>query len=69
MPIRFPTEAANDPDVGAERTPRERKDGTPAPRERGEGASPGDSAKPGQDINQAGFIRERDGDRDPDRER
>jgi len=65
MPIRFPTEAANDPDVGGDRTPRGRA--TPAPRERGEGVSPGDEAKPGQDINQPGFIRERD--RDPDRER
>ncbi|HEY8047529.1 MAG TPA: hypothetical protein VIE63_00035 [Ramlibacter sp.] len=65
MPIRFPTEAANDPDVGGEGTPRGRADGTPQRDRRGE---PGqDDARPGKDINQAGFIRERD--RGPEAER
>ena len=67
MPIRFPTEAANDPSVVGEGTPRGRADRDPAPRDRGEGAERRDDTKPGQDINQAGFVRERD--RDPDRER
>lgn len=67
MPIRFPTEAANDPDVGDEGAPRGRTGETPKPRDRGPGASRSDAPKPGQDINQSGFIRDRD--RDPDRER
>ena len=76
MAIRFPTEAANDPgmkkpsapdaappEVGADGTPR--------------GCVVGlfvlcvfcfvlrtGDAKPGKDINQAGFVRERDTDRD-----
>ena len=60
MPIRFPTEAANDPDVG-------REDGTPQDRERDRGKAQPDDAKPGKDINQAGFVRERDTDADRER--
>ena len=67
MPIRFPTEAANDPVVDGEGTPRGRADGNPPPRDRkGAGAS-ADDGKPGKDINQAGFVRERD--RDPEADR
>jgi hypothetical protein len=66
MPIRFPTEAANDPDVG-DGEPRGRADDKAAPRERGTPAPRRDDAKPGKDINQAGFIRERDRDPDPGR--
>ena len=59
MPIRFPTEAANDPgmprDAGADGTPEARNKRAPEARP--------DEAKPGKDINQAGFVRERDPDR------
>jgi hypothetical protein len=64
MPIRFPTEAANDPgmprDVGADGTPRGRADGTPEPPDKRKSPERNDDAKPGKDINQAGFVRERD---------
>jgi hypothetical protein len=66
MPIRFPTEAANDPDVG-ESAPRGRAEDRPGPRGRGDAAPGGGDAKPGKDINQAGFIRERERDPDPAR--
>lgn len=74
MPIRFPTEAANDPrrpdkgaedppQVGADGTPRGRADGTPDRQGRtGEDARTAES-RPGKDINQPGFVRERDPDR------
>jgi hypothetical protein len=56
MPIRFPTEAANDPamprDVGA--------DGTPEAKDKRASKTRPDEAKPGKDINQAGFVRDRD---------
>jgi hypothetical protein len=67
MPIRFPTEAANDPgmgpegmpsDSGAECSSRGRADGSRETRE--------PAGKPGKDINQAGFVRERDSS-EPDR--
>jgi hypothetical protein len=75
MPIRFPTEAANDPgkpnapdgmppDVGSDGTPRGRADGMPEPRDRrGADSGRGDTRR-GADINQPGFTRERDPDRD-----
>jgi len=65
MPIRFPTEAANDPVV--DDVPRGRVDKASRPDRARSEARPNE-AKPGKDINQAGFIRERD--TDPgDRER
>jgi hypothetical protein len=74
MPIRFPTEAANDPgpkkgpaedlpDVGADGTPRGRADGTPGRQSRTGADSRTDESRPGKDINQPGFVRDRDRDR------
>ena len=76
MPIRFPTEAANDPgmkkpsapdaappEVGADGTPRGRADGTPEPPDKRNDTRPNDS-KAGKDINQPGYVRERDTDRE-----
>ena len=74
MPNRFPTEAANadflgeDPDP-AKAQPEEgtRSAGTGAtPRGRAEGSTPRqdserrEDARPGKDINQAGFIKDKD---------
>jgi len=75
MPIRFPTEAANDPgpkkgpaddlpDVGADGTPRGRADGTPDRQSRTGADSRGGDSQPGKDINQPGFVRDRDSDRE-----
>ena len=72
MSIRFPTEAANDPgpnkgpaddlpNIGADGTPRGRADGTGRHSRTGADSRSG-SAKPGKDINQAGFVRDRDSD-------
>jgi hypothetical protein len=73
MPIRFPTEAANDPgmrpgapegtppDAATDRARRARADASPDARSGG--------ARPGKDINQAGFVRERDPDGGSDRDR
>lgn len=63
MPIRFPTEAANDPgmddatpDTAPQAPSPSRRDrGQRSDRERGE-------ARPGKDINQAGLLHERDKD-------
>jgi hypothetical protein len=76
MPIRFPTEAANadilgeDADdqksAGADGTPRGRPKGAPEHFQRSDrarasrGESPGAEAKPGLDINQAGFMKDQD---------
>jgi hypothetical protein len=69
MPIRFPTEAANadilgedpDPATGppdhipkADSTPRERSDRAP------ERQSSAGEARPGKDINAAGFVKDKD---------
>jgi hypothetical protein len=71
MPIRFSTEAANadkmaDDDrasspqeglpkaVGADGTPRDKSDRKP------EGDSTAGEAKPGKDINAAGFVKDKD---------
>jgi len=67
MPFRFPTEAANDPVVSADDVPRGRVDSAGRPDRRRSDVRTNDS-KPGKDINQAGFIRERDKDQG-DRER
>lgn len=65
MPIRFPTEAANDPamprDAGTEGSSRGRADTSGDARDRR------DEAKPGKDINQAGFVRDRDSTSERDR--
>lgn len=61
MPNPFPTEAANDPGMDDDKS-RGRAD-TPAHHSRTRADSRTGDAKPGKDINQAGFIRERD--RDP----
>jgi hypothetical protein len=60
MPIRFPTEAANDPVVAPDGTPRGRADGNRERREYSRGETRRDAPKPGKDINQPGFIHERD---------
>jgi hypothetical protein len=76
MPIRFSTEAANadvlgdDADtgapgegmpkpVGADGTPRQRFS-RPQQGERKSGDAPANQAKPGKDINAAGFIKDKD---------
>lgn len=74
MPIRFPTEAANDPGpnkgaageppkVGADGTARGRA-AVPGRQSRTGADSRSGEAKPGKGINQAGFVRDRDSDRD-----
>lgn len=69
MPIRFPTDAANDPGMddglaGGKGRARE----TPSHHSRTSADSRTDEAKPGKGINQAGFLRERDSDRNPEKE-
>jgi hypothetical protein len=60
MPIRFPTDAANDPGMDDETAgDKGRARNTPAHHSRTGADSRGDEAKPGNGINQAGFIRER----------
>ena len=72
MPNRFPTEAANDPGTqdapdgvatGDDGTLRGRARGMPGHHSRTSADSRTGEARPGKDINQAGFVRERD--RDP----
>ena len=61
MPIRFPTDAANDP--GMDDVPsagKARAHNAPAPHSRTTADSRSDEAKPGKGINQAGFVRDRD---------
>lgn len=58
MPIRFPTDAANDP--GIDDKARGRASDAPAHHSRTGANSRTDEAKPGKGINQAGFVRERD---------
>ena len=68
MPIRFPTDAANDPgmdDGSADDKGRAR--GSPAHHSRTGADSRTDESKPGKGINQAGFVRERDR-TDPDKD-
>lgn len=74
MPIRFSTEAANadvlgedtaatgSPEgipqaVGADGTPRDRSD---RPERQGRSGNAEDEAKPGKDINAAGFVKDKD---------
>lgn len=78
MPIRFSTEAANadilgdDADatstpegmpqaVGADGTRRDRSDRKPA--REGRSSEPQGEAKPGKDINAAGFVKDKDADK------
>lgn len=74
MPIRFPTEAANadilgddaenHTSVGSEGMPRGKAEGTPEHFQRSdksrEARGSGGEAKPGKDINQAGFVKDKD---------
>lgn len=65
MPIRFPTDAANDPGMSDKRgADKGRARGAPAHHSRTGAESRTDEAKPGKGINQAGFVRERDTGRD-----
>lgn len=76
MPIRFSTEAANADVLGEDPGPRSPNDDTPGavgadgtPRDRGDRSSPREGrqttresaeAKPGKDINAAGFVKDKD---------
>ena len=65
MPIRFPTEAANDPGIGDARSPvKGHASGSPARHSRtgadSRSSALADEARPGKGINQAGFLHERD---------
>jgi len=67
MPIRFPTDAANDP--GMDDMPsgsKARALNEPARHSRTTADSRTDEAKPGKGINQAGFVRDRDTGADKD---
>ena len=61
MPIRFPTEAANDPGrpEKSDDLPQAGTDRTPGRHSRTGAGSRSSEARPGKDINQAGFVRER----------
>ena len=60
MPIRFPTEAANDP--GMKPAAPESQPGDPRADTRSDAKDGAGEAKPGKDINQAGFLREHERD-------
>ena len=74
MNTRFSTEAANadvlgddsgtsegmSNNVGADGTPRDRSDRKPKEPKAQSGQSPKDEAKPGNDINAPGFIKDKD---------
>jgi hypothetical protein len=61
MPIRFPTEAANDPGMKPDGLPPEAgNDGSTRGRADATRDTRDPAGKPGKDINQAGFVRERD---------
>jgi len=68
MPIRFPTDAANDPGIDdAPSGGKARAENAPARHSRTTADSrTEDEAKPGKGINQAGFVRERDTNPDKD---
>jgi hypothetical protein len=69
MPIRFPTDAANDPGMDDGRTGgKGRAQGVPAHHSRTGADSRSDEARPGKGINQAGFVRERDVGPGPDKD-
>ncbi|MEJ6023337.1 hypothetical protein [Ramlibacter sp. PS4R-6] len=62
MPIRFPTDAANDPGMhDGSADGKGRALNSPAHHSRTGADSRSDEAQPGKGINQAGFVRERDG--------
>ena len=64
MPIRFPTDAANDPGMDDGRdTAKGQARLAPSHHSRTGADSRIDEARPGKGINQAGFLHERD--RDP----
>lgn len=62
MPIRFSTEAANDDVLGEDPTPAAATESTrPAPDDRdAKNNGRSNEAKPGKDINAAGFVKDKD---------